>query len=268
MPSPPRTSVAALWLSARRAGENGRVQLASRLVACGLALTAFVLAAAGLVLDQLRRREGGVRVRRVVAVPVPARGDLYAGRGRRADRCAAAPQLDRLDPRLRRAVACGGAGRGAVRVGGTGGASGLAFRRLVGGARLLVVAGVLRVAAGDYVRVPRRSAAVAAVAAVRDLRGRLDGTPRCVARAVGEAREPVRGRGESLSRPLARRARVPERPGLARGLREPFRGRGGGANAVPALDRDRAVADALASVRGAARAARRRVLPRLGFSAR
>ena len=215
-----------------------------------------------------RRRGGRVRVRRVVAVPVPPRGDLYAGRGRRADRCAAAPQPDRLDPRRRRAVARGGAGRGAVRVGGAGGASGLAPRRVVGGARLLAVAGVLRVAAGDHVRVPRRPAAVAAVAAVRDLRRRLDDAPRRVARDVGEAREPVRGRGESVSRPLARRARLPERPGMARGLREPLRRRGRGANAVPALDRDRAATDALAGVRGAARAARRRVLPRLGLRAR
>ena len=140
--------------------------------------------------------------------------------------------------------------------------------RLVGGARRLAVAGVLRVAAGDHVRVPRRPAAVAAVAAVRDLRRRLDDAPRRVARDVGDAREPVRERGESVSRPLARRARLPERPGVARGLRVPLRRRGGGANAVSPLDRDRAAADALAGVRGDACAARCRVLPRLGVRVR
>ena len=75
--------------------------MASRLIACGLALTAFILDRRGARARSRLRRGGRVRIRRVVAVPVPPRGDLYAGGGRRADRCAAAPQPDRLDPRRR-----------------------------------------------------------------------------------------------------------------------------------------------------------------------
>ncbi len=56
------------------------MHIAPRLIACGLAVTAFVLAAVGLVLDRVAAAEDVSGYRVVVAVPVPPRGNLLAGR--------------------------------------------------------------------------------------------------------------------------------------------------------------------------------------------
>ena len=138
-----------------------------------------------------------------MVVPLALRGDLGACCGGRVDLGAAATQPDRMDPLSGRAVARGCARRDPVRVGGAGRASGSPSRRLLGCTRLVAVAGLLRLATGGCVRVPRRPTSFAAVAPVRDLRGRLDGPPGAVAGAGGAARGAVLGRAEPDSSSVA-----------------------------------------------------------------
>ena len=198
-----------------------------------------------------------------MVVSVPCRRRLGACCGGRVDRRAAGTQPDWLDPRSGRAVACGCARGESVRVGRARSASGVASRRLVGRSGFLVVARLLRLATGCHVLVSGRPPSVAAVAPVRALRGERDDAPHGGAGACRRARTAVRGCGESGVGSVSGRPRVPATRGLAVRLRQPDRRRCRGPGSLPAVQRDRAAADALARICGAPDPVGGRLVPRL-----
>ena len=184
-----------------------------------------------------RRSEGRYRVRRVVAVPVRPCGGARAG-GRRCADCGPA--------------ACNPIGWilvfGALSLAAVLGAQPYAWAALEadpgslpGGSWAALVSSLWPVffawpLAIAFVfpdgRLPsRRWRPYALFAAVSMT------SPRGVAGALGEARKPVRGRGESVPGPVARCARVSTRSTVAGGLREPLRRRGCGAEPLPAARR-------------------------------
>src|SRR5215207_8558603 len=214
------------------------VRTAPRLVAWGLALAASCgdRGRAGPRWDRCRTARS--RVWLSLVVPLAVRGDFGACCGGRVDRGAAAAQPDRMDPRRGRAVARGRARRYAVRAGGVGSASGGASRRLLGRTCFFALAGLLRLAAGSCVRVPRRATSIAAVAPVHDLLSRLDGPPGAVAGARGAARGAVLGRAESNASSLAGRSQLSAAGGLVGDARGPLCRRSGSPESLQALQGD------------------------------